>query len=226
MADLAVAHLPLRQTDGRARRDERRMRALGPEPVEHRRLRELDRIARAGRRDAPAVEDDEGYESVRHSETKLWTSSDAPPTSAPSTDGCASSSAALSGLTEPPYSTGRSSSDLMNACASSASSGVAVLPVPIAHTGSYAITRSSCRSSTLTWRRSTSSVSPASRCASVSPTHAITFRPCSRADLLRRATPSSVSPKYWRRSEWPTIAPTTPRFSSMRGEISPVNAPS
>ena len=39
-------------------------------------------------------------------------------------------------------------------------------------------------------------------------------------------TVSSVSPKCWRRSECPTIAPSTPSSSSIPGEISPVNAPS
>ena len=38
----------------------------------------------------------------------------------------------------------------------------------------------------------------------------------------RRATVSSVSPKYWRRSEWPTIAPAAPSSSSIGAEISPV----
>ncbi len=95
----------------------------------------------------------------------------------------------------------------MNACASWAISGVAVLPVPIAQTGSYARTRLSSASSTETWRRRTSSVSPASRSASVSPTQAITDSPASSAARARFATPSSVSPKSWRRSECPTIAP-------------------
>ena len=43
---------------------------------------------------------------------------------------------------------------------------------------------------------------------------------------MRRATVSSVSPKYWRRSEWPTIAPETPSSSSIGAETSPVYAPS
>ena len=59
-----------------------------------------------GRRDSPAVEDDERYEGIRaavsHIALKESTSSDAPPTRAPSTSGCASSAPALSGLTEPP----------------------------------------------------------------------------------------------------------------------------
>ena len=104
--DLGVAHLPLRQADGLARGDELRVREVAPQPVEDRRVGELDRVAGAGRRDSPAVEDDERYEGIRaavsHIAAKESTSSEAPPTSAPSTSGCASSSAALSGLTEPP----------------------------------------------------------------------------------------------------------------------------
>ena len=83
-----------------------RVRVVAPQPVEDGRLGELDRVARAGRRDAPAVEDDERYEGIRaavsHIALNDSTSSEAPPTRAPSTSGCASSTPALSGLTEPP----------------------------------------------------------------------------------------------------------------------------
>ena len=106
MADLGVAHLPGGQPDGLARRGERRVRVLRPEPVEDRRVGELDRVPRAGRGDAPAVEDHERYERERAAASHIAAndsmSSDAPPTSAPSTSGCAISSSALSGLTEPP----------------------------------------------------------------------------------------------------------------------------
>ena len=63
------------------------MRELAPQPVEHRRLGQLDGVARPGRRAAPAVEDDERYErdAVRHMAANESTSSEAPPTSAPST---------------------------------------------------------------------------------------------------------------------------------------------
>ena len=47
VADLGVAHLPGRQADRLARGLERRVRVLGPEPVEDRRLGELDGVARA-----------------------------------------------------------------------------------------------------------------------------------------------------------------------------------
>ena len=104
VADLGVAHLPGRQADRLAGRLERRVRVLGPEPVEDGRVRELDRVPRPGRREAPPVEDDERYERVaaRQIAANDSTSSEAPPTRAPSTSGWARSSAALSGLTEPP----------------------------------------------------------------------------------------------------------------------------
>src|SRR6266542_1043008 len=165
VAHLRIAHLAGRQADALPRGRQRHVRALGPEPVEHGRLRELDGVPRPRWRAAPAVQDDEDYETS----VAAWqiavndsTSSEAPPTKAPSIPSCASSSAALSGLTEPPYSTGASSNILMKACGSRAISGVAVPPVPIAQTGSYAITSPSCPPAASaiasTWIRSTSSV--------------------------------------------------------------------
>ena len=62
MPDLGVAHLAVREADRLAGRLERRVRVLGPEPVEDRRVRELDRVPRPGRGAAPPVEDDERYE--------------------------------------------------------------------------------------------------------------------------------------------------------------------
>src|SRR3954471_3699009 len=104
VADLRVAHLTGWQADGLAGRHERRVGIGPPEPVEVRRVGELDRVPGAGGSAAPAVEDDQRYEgiAVRQIAVKESSSRDAPPTSAPSTSGCASSSAALSGLTEPP----------------------------------------------------------------------------------------------------------------------------
>ena len=106
VADLAVSHLSRRQPDRAGRGLERGMRKGSPEPVEVRSLRELDGVASSGRRAAPAVEDDEGYELVfaaaRQIAMKDSSSSDAPPTSAPSTSGRPRSSSALSGLTDPP----------------------------------------------------------------------------------------------------------------------------
>ena len=104
MADLGVAHLARRQADRLAGRLDRRVRVLGPQPVEDRRVRLLDRVPGTGRGEAPPVQDDERYERVaaRQIAANDSTSSEAPPTSAPSTSGRPSSSAALSGLTEPP----------------------------------------------------------------------------------------------------------------------------
>ena len=105
VAHLRVPHLAVRKPDRLARRREGRVRERGPETVEHRCLGELDRISRAGRGEAPAVEDHERYEreaAIRHRLEKDAASSEAPPTSAPSTAGWLRSSAAFSGLTEPP----------------------------------------------------------------------------------------------------------------------------
>src|SRR5215204_5043695 len=104
MADLRVAHLTRREADRLAGRLDGRVRVLGPEAVEDRSVRLLDRVARTGRRQAPAVQDDENYERValRQIAANDSTSSEAPPTRAPSTSGRPRSSAALSGLTEPP----------------------------------------------------------------------------------------------------------------------------
>ena len=89
MTDLGVAHLALGQAHGLTRCLQGRVRIAAPEPVEDRCLRELDRIARPGRRAAPTVEDDERYEvdAARQIAVKESGSSDAPPTRAPSTEG-------------------------------------------------------------------------------------------------------------------------------------------
>ena len=106
MADFAVPHLPWRKPDRAARGFELRVRKGSPQTVEVRSLRELDGVAGPGRCAAPTVEDDEGYELVlaaaRQIAMKESSSSDAPPTSAPSTSGRPRSSSALSGLTDPP----------------------------------------------------------------------------------------------------------------------------
>jgi hypothetical protein len=75
------------------------------------------------------------------------------------------------------------------------------------------------------WVRTTSSVFPASRCWSVSPTHRIGISPAFTADFSFRFTLSSVSPNSWRRSEWPTITYAHPASLSIPGATSPVNAP-
>ena len=65
MADLAVAHLPVRQADRAAARDERRVRIARPEVVEHRGLGERDGVPRAVGGETPAVEDDEDRRGER-----------------------------------------------------------------------------------------------------------------------------------------------------------------
>ena len=119
----------------------------------------------------------------------------------------------------------------MSAWTSCAWSGVAVRPVPIAQTGSYAMT-SFAQSAAVTslrptfiWRTMTSSSLPASRSSSVSPTQTMAVRPAAIAALARRLTVSSVSPKYWRRSLWPMMTYFAPASSSIPVEISPVYAP-
>ena len=104
MADLGVAHLPGRQADRLAGSREGGVRVLCPDPVEDGCARELHGIAGTGRRATPAVEDDERYEvdAAWQIAAKESGSSEAPPTSAPSIEGWARSSAAFSGLTEPP----------------------------------------------------------------------------------------------------------------------------
>ena len=93
-------------TDGGAGGAELRVRVAGDEPVEHGRLGERDRVPRPGRGEPPPVEDHERYERDRDAASQIARnesgSSDAPPTSAPSTSGCPSSSRAFSGFTEPP----------------------------------------------------------------------------------------------------------------------------
>ena len=115
VADLTVAHLARGQPDGFALGLQLGVRIALPEGVEDRRVGLRDRIARPGLGQPPTVEHDEAdrrYRQVAHGRTACWaasmilvnasTSSDAPPTRAPSTSGRASSSAAVSALTLPP----------------------------------------------------------------------------------------------------------------------------
>src|ERR1039458_4952643 len=98
--------------------------------------------------DAAAILDADFFRGAfdRMMSAKLLASSEAPPTSAPSTSGWLINSFAFAGLTLPPYwmrtffavpsSKIFTSNPRMNACASCACCVVAVLPVPIAQTGS------------------------------------------------------------------------------------------
>src|SRR3990170_8941740 len=74
-------------------------------------------------------------------------------------------------------------------------------------------------------RASTSSVIPASRSSSFSPTHMMGRRPAAKAAFTLRATISSVSPNWWRRSEWPMIAYWA-SSATIWGPTSPVAATS
>mmetsp|Transcript_21144 Transcript_21144/g.48323 ORF Transcript_21144/g.48323 Transcript_21144/m.48323 type:complete len:222 (-) Transcript_21144:316-981(-) len=115
-------------------------------------------------------------------------------------------------------------------CASWACKGVATTPVPMAHTGSYAITILD-QSLTLGITAficfsQTSPVFPALRSSRSSPMQNMTFRPFLSASSTFVAQSSSVSPKSDRRSEWPTITHLSPRSSTMFMVTSPVKAPS
>jgi hypothetical protein len=108
MADLGVAHLPHRKTDCLAGRGERSVRVSLEESIEHGRICELDGIPGAGRCDPPSVEDDEddraqtASAAARQIASNDARSSEAPPTSAPSTSGRPRRTPAFSGFTEPP----------------------------------------------------------------------------------------------------------------------------
>ena len=107
--DLGVAHLPVGQPHRASGGAQRGVRPALPECIEDRRAREPHGVARPLGRAAEAVEHDErdrcGHQpssAARAIAAKPRGSRLAPPTSAPSTSGCASRAAALSGLTEPP----------------------------------------------------------------------------------------------------------------------------
>ena len=107
MPYLGVTHLTGRQSYVPAGSDQFAMSVALPQRVKHGGIRELDGVPRSGRSDAPAVQDHQD-DGLRHEvaaaamASRLSGSSEAPPTSAPSMSGCDSSSAAFSGLTEPP----------------------------------------------------------------------------------------------------------------------------
>mmetsp|Transcript_10388 Transcript_10388/g.44192 ORF Transcript_10388/g.44192 Transcript_10388/m.44192 type:complete len:305 (-) Transcript_10388:182-1096(-) len=173
--------------------------------------------------------------------TKSAPTSDAPPTKNPSMSSCFASSSQFPAFTEPPYwmrtadatagDTALAMNARMPACTSCACSGVATFPVPMAHTGSYAMTTLAQSSVEISFTiacsclRHTSSVAPASRSWSVSPMHAITERPVSMAYLVFLPTNSSDSPHSARRSECPRMTHGTPASTSISAATSPVNAP-
>ena len=110
VADLGVAHLPLGQPHGAPGGRQRGVRVGVPQLVEHRRARQRDGVAGAGIGEAPAIQHDQAgagqgkrrQEAACTIAANVSACSEAPPTSAPSTSGSASSDEALSGLTEPP----------------------------------------------------------------------------------------------------------------------------
>mmetsp|Transcript_299 Transcript_299/g.840 ORF Transcript_299/g.840 Transcript_299/m.840 type:complete len:212 (+) Transcript_299:355-990(+) len=116
-------------------------------------------------------------------------------------------------------------------CTRCAISGVATFPVPMAQTGSYAITTRSISSGLIPARpffSCTSQTSPTksfSNSASVSPMHNITDIPCSISFKHCALMYSSVSLLMVRRSECPANAHSTPMLFSIPDEIPPVNAP-
>mmetsp|Transcript_20289 Transcript_20289/g.34992 ORF Transcript_20289/g.34992 Transcript_20289/m.34992 type:complete len:218 (-) Transcript_20289:124-777(-) len=118
-------------------------------------------------------------------------------------------------------------------CTSWACSGVATFPVPIAHTGSYAITTfAQSALDSFAFKAAhclslTSMVLPASRSDNNSPQQNITFNPWSMAYLHLTATVSSVSLSCGklRRSECPRITHSLPMSLIISALISPVNAP-
>src|SRR6266700_1507634 len=107
-------------------------------------------------------------------------------------------------------------------------SGVAVSPVPIAQTGSYAITilaNCSSDSAAMAHRNCSISAFPAFF-FSRSPTQTIGVSPASMAATVFSNTLSLVSPKYLRRSLCPTITCEQPNALIIGPETSPVKAPS
>src|SRR5437660_2495407 len=164
----------------------------------------------------------------------------APPTRQPSQLSSSTYDVTLAALTLPPYSTRtRPAASAPNASSNRrritsivapAWAGSALRPVPIAQTGSYAMTSRSTTSAVSgcsaaeSCRRHTVSVWPESSSSSRSPMQTITLRPNSSAATALWATCWSVSPKRARRSEWPVITqPHQP--ASMAADTSPVYAP-
>ncbi len=75
------------------------------------------------------------------------------------------------------------------------------------------------------WPITLSSVPPASRSSSVSPTQAIGVMPCFWIADTLAATMSSVSPNSSRRSLCPAMTYLTSSLARNTGDTSPVNAP-
>mmetsp|Transcript_51155 Transcript_51155/g.102583 ORF Transcript_51155/g.102583 Transcript_51155/m.102583 type:complete len:258 (+) Transcript_51155:150-923(+) len=149
----------------------------------------------------------------------------------------------LPGATLPPYCTRTAAATAgpnmpercsrMKACTSWAPSGVAVRPVPMAQTGSYAmVTRDISPDETParpleSWRAQTALLSAASYSALVSPTHRMASRPASSTLRVLRLNVSSVSLAMLpcRRSLCPITTYLAPTDLSCDADTPPVNAP-
>jgi hypothetical protein len=168
-------------------------------------------------------------------------SNEAPPTRAPSISGHAISSSTVSGLTLPPYWIITFSATslpyvLVNQARIApwtdwAISGVADNPVPIAHTGSYAITVLATCSPVKPARSfdncnvHTSSLRPNSYSNWVSPIHNIGVTPASWILATTLLISPSISLKIALLSEWPTRAYLQPTLFNRPADTAPVNAP-
>ncbi len=232
VADLGVAHLAGGQADCLARGGERRVRELAPEPVEDRRVGELDRVARARRRDAPAVEDDERYE--RDTCGRLAYRLEGVDVERGAADERAvdvrlrEQLAGVVGLDRAAVEDRRVEERLderVRVLRHLGRRGAAGADRPDRLVGEHEAV-----GLRLEHRRPGGGARPRSRPPRAPPAsrrRTRSRRARRRARRARaRATVSSVSPKYCRRSEWPTSEPATPSSSSIGAEISPVYAPS
>mmetsp|Transcript_8696 Transcript_8696/g.22505 ORF Transcript_8696/g.22505 Transcript_8696/m.22505 type:complete len:241 (+) Transcript_8696:548-1270(+) len=119
----------------------------------------------------------------------------------------------------------------MKACVSCACSGVAVRPVPMAQTGSYAITTRFSSSALMPARPfsscalTTALVVPPSRSSLSSPMHRMALRPASSTFFVLALISASSSPKIERRSECPVSTCEQPTDEIIGMEVAPVNAP-
>mmetsp|Transcript_68320 Transcript_68320/g.195976 ORF Transcript_68320/g.195976 Transcript_68320/m.195976 type:complete len:255 (-) Transcript_68320:193-957(-) len=165
---------------------------------------------------------------------------EAPPTRKPSMSGIEPRSLQFLAFTEPIYKMRTPSATALPQrsritlrtwkCVSCACMGDATTPVPMAHTGSYAMEILDQSMSVLiaafNCRAQTSTVTPVCRSCSVSPMASITFMPAFKPSSTLIAVSSSVSPYRARRSECPTSTHFVPKSASWPIETSPVKAPS
>ena len=244
MSHLGVAHLAVRQADRSPRRLQRRMRELAPQPVEYGRPGQLDRVSRSrvGARPHPS-----STTSAHRRGAHRRRVDDRPRKLSDVQAGAADQAAVDVGL-------GQQAGGVLGFHAAAvldphprhrphpAPRGCGrARPAPSREWRS-----ARCRSPTPARRRSWSpppapasarparppggraplgrAVAPLLLALTDGENHRQTSRHVQRPASRTRA--ASVSLKYWRRSEWPSRTPSTPRSVSIRAEISPVNAPS